>query len=98
MDLRNQLRALRMRGLKWGPGRLIAQLGPDATLDPDRLAQLVAKGKGRYRLTPGMELVQVLEEQVSKLPGAPAAAPHPTVILEAARSLVQELRRCARED
>src|SRR5207249_4401188 len=80
MGLKNELRALRMRGLKSGPGRLIAQLGPDALLDPAKLAQLVAKAKGRLRLTPGMELVETLREQASPL--------------EAARSLLQELRRC----
>jgi transcription-repair coupling factor (superfamily II helicase) len=95
MDLRNQLRALRMRGLKWGPGRLIAQLGPDAALDSGKLAQLVAKGKGRYRLTPGMELVQAIEQPPARLPGTAPPPPQPAVVLEAARSLVQELRRCA---
>jgi len=73
---------LRMRGLKSGPGRLVVQLGPDAALDPARLAQLVAKGKGRYRLTPGMELVAAVDGD--------AAA------LESARQLVRELRTCAR--
>jgi transcription-repair coupling factor (superfamily II helicase) len=81
MSLKNELRALRMRGLKHGPGRLVAQLGPDAALDPVRLAQLVAKGKGRYRLTPGMELVASLDQQ----------AP----VLEGARALLQDLRKCA---
>ncbi|HTO95701.1 MAG TPA: transcription-repair coupling factor [Myxococcales bacterium] len=82
MSLKNELRALRMRGLKSGPGRLVVQLGPDAALDPVRLAQLVAKGKGRYRLTPGMELV---------------AAASGGAVLESARQLVRELRTCARE-
>ncbi|HYR20677.1 MAG TPA: transcription-repair coupling factor, partial [Myxococcales bacterium] len=95
MDLRNQLRALRMRGLKWGPGRLIAQLGPDAALDSGKLAQLVAKGKGRYRLTPGMELVQAIEQPPAPLPGMTPPPPQPAAVLEAARTLVQELRRCA---
>jgi len=81
MSLKNELRALQMRGLKSGPGRLVVQLGPDAALDPAKLAQLVAKGKGRYRLTPGMELVATLEE------GPP--------VLEAARSLLRTLRGCA---
>jgi transcription-repair coupling factor (superfamily II helicase) len=80
MSLKNELRALRMRGLKSGPGRLVVQLGPDAALDPVKLAQLVAKGKGRYRLTPGMELVATVADQ----------AP----VLEAARSLLLQLRTC----
>jgi transcription-repair coupling factor (superfamily II helicase) len=81
MSLKNDLRALRMRGLKSGPERLIVQLGPDAALDPARLAQLVAKGKGRYRLTPGMELVATFDRE--------------TPVLDAARTLLAELRRCA---
>ena len=81
MSVKNELRALRMRGLKSGPGRLVAQLGPDAALDPVLLAQLVAKGKGRYRLTPGMELVATVDGG--------------TAILESARQLVRELRTCA---
>ena len=81
MSIKNELRALRMRGLKSGPGRLVVQLGPDAALDPAKLAQLVARGKGRYRLTPGMELVATVE--------APAA------VLESARSLLQALRKAA---
>jgi transcription-repair coupling factor (superfamily II helicase) len=87
MGLKNELRGLRLRGLKSGPGRLVVQLGPDAALDPARLAQLVAKGKGRYRLTPGMELVELLDQA-----GGEALAP-----LEAARTLLQELRRCSVE-
>jgi transcription-repair coupling factor (superfamily II helicase) len=83
MSLKNELRALRMRGLKSGPGRLVAQLGPDAALDPAKLAQLVARGKGKYRLTPGMELVATVDEKAA--------------VLESARSLLQELRRCAAE-
>jgi len=89
MSLKNELRALRMRGLKSGPARLVLSLGPDALLDPIKLAQLVAKGRGRYRLTPGMELVLALPEA----PGNAEAAGQQA--LEAARSLLQELRRCA---
>jgi transcription-repair coupling factor (superfamily II helicase) len=81
MSLKNELRALRMRGLKSGPERLIAQLGPEAALDPGKLAQLVARGKGRYRLTPGMELVYTTAGEPS--------------VLESARSLMASLRKCA---
>ena len=80
MSVKNELRALRMRGLKSGPGRLVAQLGPDAALDPVKLASLVGKAKGRYRLTPGMELVAAVE-------GAD--------VLASARQLLQDLRKCA---
>ncbi|MGZ6143091.1 MAG: transcription-repair coupling factor, partial [Myxococcales bacterium] len=82
MSLKNELRALRMRGLKSGPGRLVLQLGPDALLDPVKLAQLVAKGKGRYRLTPGMELVATVADSEA-------------AVLESARSLLQDLRKCS---
>jgi len=79
MSLKNELRALRMRGLKSGPGRLVVQLGPDAALEATKLAQLVAKGKGKYRLTPGMELVASTGE---------------SNVLESARSLLRDLRGC----
>jgi transcription-repair coupling factor (superfamily II helicase) len=81
MSIKNELRALRMRGLKSGPQRLVAQLGPDALLDPVKLAQLVAKGKGRYRLTPGMELVNTVAETAD--------------VLASARQLLQDLRKCS---
>jgi len=81
MSIKNELRALRMRGLKSGPAPLVVQLGPDAALDPVRLAQLVAKGKGRYRLTPGMELVAVIDSEAA--------------VLESARQLVRDPRACA---
>src|SRR5258708_24824575 len=80
MSLKNELRALRMRGLKSGPGRLVVQLGPDAALEAAKLAQLVAKGKGKYRLTPGMELVASTGE---------------SNVLESARSLLRDLRNCS---
>ncbi|GAC1605029.1 MAG: hypothetical protein NVS4B10_18330 [Myxococcales bacterium] len=96
MSLKNALRALRMRGLKSGPGRLIVQLGPEAALDPVRLAQLVARGKGRYRLTPGMELVEVVPPHAAGETSAGATTGAP--VLEAARRLLQELRGAALRD
>jgi transcription-repair coupling factor (superfamily II helicase) len=96
MGLKNALRALRMRGLKSGPGRLIVQLGPEAALDPVRLAQLVARGKGRYRLTPGMELVEMAQSPAAFETAAGAATGAP--VLEAARRLLQELRGVALRD
>ena len=88
MSLKNELRSLRMRGLKSGPERLVVSLGPDALVDPVKLAQLVAKGKGRYRLTPGMELVVSMQEAPRNAEAAGQQA------LEAARTVLQELRRC----
>jgi transcription-repair coupling factor (superfamily II helicase) len=94
MSLKNELRALRMRGLKSGPGRLVAQLGPDALLDPAKLAQLVAKGKGRYRLTPGMELVSALSAGAAGDNRAPKGVMSETDVLASARQLLQDLRKC----
>jgi transcription-repair coupling factor (superfamily II helicase) len=100
MGLKNQLRAMRMRGLKSGPGRLIVQLGPDALLSPERLAALVARGKGRYRLTPGMELVESLPAQefsAARAMNGPSDAERASegqALLDAARRLLSELRNC----
>ena len=52
-----RLRALRIRGLDAGPGRLVFALGPDAALDPFALARHVQKSGGALRLTPDMKLV-----------------------------------------
>ena len=51
------MRELRLRALESGPGRLVVTLGQDALLDPARLAALVAKARGVYRLTPDLKLV-----------------------------------------
>jgi hypothetical protein len=91
MSIKNELRALRMRGLKSGPGRLVAQLGPDALLDPVKLAQLVARAKGRYRLTPGMELVATVDGALDE----GKAGPQTASVLASARQLLQDLRKCA---
>jgi len=73
MDLRNQLRALRMRGLKWA-GRLIAQLGPDAALIPEAGAA-GSEGERPLPAHSGMELVQAIEQPPARLP-APRLRPH----------------------
>src|SRR5260370_39313737 len=70
MSLKNELRALRMRGLKSGPSRLIAQLGPDAALDPVKRAQLLANGKARYRLSPGIDLCAAIDYRAPLLESA----------------------------
>jgi len=100
MGLKNQLRAMRMRGLKTGPGRLIVQLGPDALLAPERLANLVARGKGRYRLTPTMELIETLPPQefsAARAMNGPTDAERASEgsgLLDSARRLLAELRNC----
>ncbi len=100
MGLKNQLRAMRMRGLKSGPGRLIVQLGHDALLSPERLATLVARGKGRYRLTPNMELIETLpapEFNANRAMNGPTVAEQVaegSALLDGARRLLAELRNC----
>jgi len=100
MGLKNQLRAMRMRGLKSGPGRLIVQLGHDALLAPERLATLVAKGKGRYRLTPNMELIETLpavEFSAARAMNGPSDAERSAEgqgLIDASRRLLSELRSC----
>jgi transcription-repair coupling factor (superfamily II helicase) len=55
--LKLQMRELRLRALESGPARLVVTLGPDALLDGGKLAALVQKGKGLYRLTPDLKLI-----------------------------------------
>ena len=57
MAVKVRLRALRIRGLDAGPGRLVFALGPDAALDPFELARHVQRSGGALRLTPDMKLV-----------------------------------------
>jgi transcription-repair coupling factor (superfamily II helicase) len=78
------MRRLRLRGLETGPGRLVVSLGPNAALEPAKLAMKVQRSKGAWRLTPDMKLV-------SKLEGEPRGQD----LLEAARKLIGELANCA---
>jgi transcription-repair coupling factor (superfamily II helicase) len=57
MAVKVRLRALRIRGLDAGPGRLVFSLGPDAALEPFELAKHVQRSAGTLRLTPDMKLV-----------------------------------------
>lgn len=65
--LKMQMRELRLRR-STPAGKWVLGLGPDAALDPLRLAQAVQKSKGIYRLTPEMKLVVRLEV-VDQRPG-----------------------------
>ncbi|HEX7624656.1 MAG TPA: transcription-repair coupling factor, partial [Anaeromyxobacteraceae bacterium] len=57
MQVKVRLRALRIRGLEAGPGRLVFTLGAGAAIDPFRLAKRVTASAGALRLTPDMKLV-----------------------------------------
>jgi transcription-repair coupling factor (superfamily II helicase) len=69
MALKVRLRALAIRALEAGPGRLVFTLGESAALDPFLLAKHVQSSRGALRLTPDMKLVATLG------PPAPAKAP-----------------------
>jgi transcription-repair coupling factor (superfamily II helicase) len=60
MAVKVRLRALAIRALEAGPGRLVLTLGESAALDPFLLAKQVQGSEGRLRLTPDMKLVATL--------------------------------------
>jgi len=62
MLLKIEMRDLRLRALEAGPGRLVITLGADALLEPAKLAKLVQRSRGAYRLTPDMKLIAKLPE------------------------------------
>jgi transcription-repair coupling factor (superfamily II helicase) len=66
MAVKVRLRALRIRALEAGPGRLVFTLGDGAALDPFRLAKRVQASGGALRLTPDMKLVALLEGRPEK--------------------------------
>jgi transcription-repair coupling factor (superfamily II helicase) len=65
--LKIQLRELQLRGLESGPGRLVFALGADAKLDPAKMAGLVQRSRGAYRLTPDMKLMARVPEGLKGL-------------------------------
>ena len=68
MAVKVRLRALGIRALEAGPGRLVLTLGESARLDPFLLARHVQESAGALRLTPDMKLV-------ARLGPAPEAPP-----------------------
>lgn len=62
--LKIDMRDLRLRSLEAGAGRLVVTLGADALLDPAKVALLVQRSKGLYRLTPDMKLVMKVQPEV----------------------------------
>ena len=73
MLLKIELRRLALRQLDGGPGRLVVTLGGDARLDGGKLAKLVQRSKGLYRLTPDLKLVVKLDPSVTSHEFIPAA-------------------------
>jgi transcription-repair coupling factor (superfamily II helicase) len=86
MAVKVRLRALAIRALEAGPGRLVFTLGETAALDPFLLAKHVQASAGRLRLTPDMKLVASLAPPAPPpaaraargARGARLAAPAPT--------------------
>ncbi len=73
MRLKLELRALALRQLDGGPGRLVLTLGAQAKLDGARLLTLVQKSQGLYRLTPELKLIAKLDSSVKGAEFIPAA-------------------------
>jgi transcription-repair coupling factor (superfamily II helicase) len=82
--LKIDMRDLRLRALEGGPGRLVVTLGADALLDGMKVAALVQKSKGVYRLTPDMKLVVKLGAEVKG-----------QALIAEARKVLRDLNTCA---
>jgi transcription-repair coupling factor (superfamily II helicase) len=82
--LKIDMRELRLRALEGGPGRLVVTLGSDALLDGPRVAMLVQRSKGLYRLTPDMKLVVKLGPEVKG-----------QALISEARKVLRDLNTCA---
>ena len=82
--LKIDMRDLRLRALEAGPGRVVVTLGADALLDGMKVAGLVQRSKGVYRLTPDMKLVVKLGAEVRG----------PELIVEA-KKVLRDLHTCA---
>ncbi len=84
MMLKIDLRKLALRQMDGGPGRIVVTLGGEARLDGGKLAKLVQKSKGLYRLTPDLKLVVKLDSSVTSHDFVPAA-----------RKVLRDLQGCA---
>ncbi|MBJ6761381.1 transcription-repair coupling factor [Myxococcaceae bacterium JPH2] len=82
--LKIEMRELRLRGLEAGPGRLVVTLSGDALLDGTKVAMLVQRSRGVYRLTPDMKLIVRLPEKVQG---------HDVVV--EAKKVLRDLHTCA---
>jgi transcription-repair coupling factor (superfamily II helicase) len=84
MSMKIQMRQLRLRSLESGPGRLVFALGNTAALNPGRLAALVQRSKGSYRLTPDMKLIASIDPKTQSI-----------AWLTAAKKALKDLVQCA---
>jgi transcription-repair coupling factor (superfamily II helicase) len=84
MLLKQEMRELRLRALESGAGRLVVTLGQDALLDGAKLAAMVQKSKGVYRLTPDLKLI-------ARRDGPDQAA----ALLAEAKKVLRDLAGCA---
>ena len=82
--LKIDMRDLRLRSLESGSGRLVVTLGADALLDGPKVAMLVQRSKGVYRLTPDMKLIAKV----------PAGLKGQTLVVEA-KKVLRDLSTCA---
>ncbi len=87
MQVKVRLRALRIRALEAGPGRLVFTLGEGAAIDPFQLAKKVQASQGALRLTPDMKLVAHFgPDGTPRPPAAGASKPGPAGSARAARA------------
>lgn len=82
--LKIDMRDIRLRALESGPGRLVVTLGADALLDGHKLAALVQRSKGLYRLTPDLRLIAKVPEGLKG----------PALVVEA-KKVLRDLHTCA---
>lgn len=86
MLLKAEMRELQLRAIEAGPGRLVISLGQDPRLEPAKLAKLLQRAKGTYRLTPEMRLVAKVPEGLKGLN-----------LLQEAKKILRDLGKAARE-
>jgi len=86
MLLKAEMRELQLRAIEAGPGRLVVSLGQDPRLEPAKLATLLQRSKGIYRLTPDMRLVAKVPEGLKGLN-----------LLHEAKKILRELGKAAEQ-
>jgi len=86
MLLKAEMRELQLRAIEAGPGRLVISLGQDPRLEAAKLAKLLQRAKGAYRLTPDMRLVAKVPEGLKGLN-----------LLQEAKKILRDLGKAVRE-